>query len=306
MHLTEHIHALKIPFQLTSPAGIRIERFVYVYLIYGETICLIDSGVAGSEQVIFDYVRKTGRRPDEIARLVLTHAHPDHIGAARAIKNATGCTVAAHDADRPWIENVERQFRDRPIPNFTALVGGSVEVDHVLEDNEVLNLDRELTVTVLHTPGHSTGSISLWLDNDHALISGDAVPRPGDVPIYDDAAASARSMQRLRVLEGIRFLLSSWDEPRIGEQAYQALDDGLAYLNRIHKAVGTVSVNNPHLNTQELCARVLDALGLSATSANPLIARTFEAHRAMAREPITEESEPGNNTVQTLKSERAR
>jgi hydroxyacylglutathione hydrolase len=291
MHVTEHIHAVKIPFQLTTPAGKRIDRFVYVYLIYGETICLVDSGVAGSEQVIFDYVRQTDRRPDEIATLVLTHAHPDHIGAARAIKQVTGCTVAAHRADRPWIEDITRQFQDRPIPNFPALVGGAVEVDHVLEDNDVLNLDRELTLTVFHTPGHSKGSISLWLDEDHTLISGDAVPRPGDVPIYDDAAASARSIQRLRALEGIRVLLSSWDEPQTGDQVYQALDDGLAYLHRIHKAVVTVSTDNPHLNSRELCALVLEALGLPATSANPLIARTIEAHRAIARESVKEESE---------------
>jgi hydroxyacylglutathione hydrolase len=303
MLVTEHIHAVKIPFQLTSPAGTRIDRFVHVYLIYGDTICLVDSGVAGSEQVIFDYVRQTDRRPDEIATLVLTHAHPDHIGAARAIKHITGCTVAAHRADRPWIEDVERQFRDRPIPNFAALVGGSVAVDHVLEDHDVLNLDRELTLAVLHTPGHSKGSISLWLDEDHTLISGDAVPRPGDVPIYDDAAASARSIQRLRAHEGIQVLLSSWDEPQTGEQAYQALDDGLAYLHRIHEAVITVSENNPHLNPQKLCALVLEALELPTTSANPLIARTIEAHRAVAREPITEESEQEYNTVQTLKSE---
>ncbi|MGC9444192.1 MAG: MBL fold metallo-hydrolase [Candidatus Methanospirareceae archaeon] len=306
MQVTEHIHALKIPFQLTAPAGTRIDRFVYMYLVYGDTICLIDSGVAGSEQVIFDYLQQTDRMPDEIATLVLTHAHPDHIGAARAIQQVTGCTVAAHRADRPWIENVEQQFRDRPIPNVHALVGGSVAVDHVLEDNEVLNLDKELTLAVLHTPGHSKGSISLWLDEDHALISGDAVPRPGDVPIYDDAAASARSIQRLRAHDGIQVLLSAWDEPRIGDEAYQALDDGLHYLHRIHKAVSSVSADNPDLNAQELCARVLDALGLPATSANPLVARTIEAHRAMAYEPIQKESEPRKKTVQTLGTERGK
>ncbi|MBN1455467.1 MAG: MBL fold metallo-hydrolase [Methanomicrobia archaeon] len=304
MHITEHIHALKIPFQLTSPAGTRIARFVYVYLMYGDTICLIDSGVAGSEHVIFDYLKQTDRRPDEITTLVLTHAHPDHIGAARAIQQVTGCTVAAHRADRLWIENVERQFRDRPIPNFPDLVGGSVAVDHVLKDNEVLDWDRGLTFAVLHTPGHSNGSISLWLDKDHALISGDAVPRPGDVPIYDDVAASARSLQRLRALEGIRVLLSSWDDPQTDDQAYQALDEGLNYLHRIHSTVMTISADNPHLSSPELCALVLDALGLPATSANPLFARTIEAHRAAASEPVTEENEQGDYTYGSIAGKR--
>jgi glyoxylase-like metal-dependent hydrolase (beta-lactamase superfamily II) len=281
MQVTEHVHALRIPFQIRAPTGIAIDRFVYVYLIYGESISLIDSGVSGSEHVIFEYLRSTGRTPEEITTLVLTHAHPDHIGAARAIKEATGCTVAAHRADQPWIEHTEQQFRDRPIPNFQALVGGSVAVDRALDDGDVLKLDDDLRVDVLHTPGHSRGSISLWLARDRALFSGDAVPRPGEVPIYEDAAASARSMQRLRALAWIQVLLSSWDEPRTGEQAYQALDEGLAYLQRVHETVITVAERNPYLNSLEVCTRVLDALGLPTTSANPLIARSVEAHLAV-------------------------
>ncbi len=74
MQITDHIHALKMPFQITDPSGRRIYRFVYAFLIYGETICLIDSGVAGSEKNIVEYLKKTGRSPDEISMLILTHA----------------------------------------------------------------------------------------------------------------------------------------------------------------------------------------------------------------------------------------
>jgi glyoxylase-like metal-dependent hydrolase (beta-lactamase superfamily II) len=281
MQVTEHVHALRIPFQIRAPTGTAIERFVYVYLIYGQTICLIDTGVAGSEHAIFEYLRSMGRTPEEITTLVLTHAHPDHIGAARAIKEISGCTVAAHRADQPWIEKIEQQFRDRPIPNFQALVGGSVAVDRALEEGNVLELEEDLRLDVLHTPGHSRGSISLWLARDRALFSGDAVPLPGEVPIYEDAVASARSIVRLRALAGIRVLLSSWDEPRTGEQAYQALDEGLAYLQRVHETVITVAEHNPHLNPRGLCAPVLEALGLPTSSANPLIARSVEAHLAV-------------------------
>lgn len=281
MQVTEHVHALRVPFQIRAPAGVALDRFVYVYLICGEAISLVDSGVAGTEHAIFEYLRRTGRSPEEITTLVLTHAHPDHIGAARAIKEITGCTVAAHRADQPWIEDTEQQFRDRPIPNFHALVGGSVAVDRALEDGDVLKLGTDLRLDVLHTPGHARGAIALWLARDRALLSGDAVPRPGEVPIYEDAAASAQSLQRLRALAGIQVLLSSWDEPRTGEQAYRALDEGLAYLHRVHEAVITVAERNPLLNSLQLCTLVLDSLGLPATSANPLIARSVEAHLAV-------------------------
>ncbi|WP_210409227.1 hypothetical protein [Methanococcoides sp. NM1] len=67
MQVTEHVHAIKIPFSLTSDSGIIIERFVYAYLIYGREICLVDCGVASSEKIIFDYMKKTGRDPQEIS-----------------------------------------------------------------------------------------------------------------------------------------------------------------------------------------------------------------------------------------------
>lgn len=46
MQVTKHVHAIKIPFQITNNLGITVDRFVYAYLIYGKKICLIDSGVA--------------------------------------------------------------------------------------------------------------------------------------------------------------------------------------------------------------------------------------------------------------------
>ena len=73
MQITDHIHALKIPFQITDPSGQKIPRFVYAFLIYGEKICLIDSGVAGSEKIILDYLKRTGRSP---AGDLQAHPHP--------------------------------------------------------------------------------------------------------------------------------------------------------------------------------------------------------------------------------------
>jgi hydroxyacylglutathione hydrolase len=281
MQVTEHIHAIKIPFQVRSFSGISVDRFVYAYLIYGvERICLIDCGVAGSERVLFDYVRMTGRTTGEIAMIVQTHAHPDHIGATRAIKEATGCIVAAHPGDMSWIEDVELQCKERPIPNFQSLVGGSVVVDCILEDGDVIDLGDGLRLDVLHTPGHSNGSISLVLHEDQALFSGDAIPLAGDLPIYDDVLASVESIKKLKGIDGVKVLLSSWDDPRDGTQVYQQMDDGLQYLQRIHEAVINVVEDDPSLaaNDAELCRRVLVELGFPEQAANPLVARSFVAN----------------------------
>ncbi len=132
MRISEQVHALKIPFQVAGPAGQSIPRFVYVYFIFGKRICLIDSGVAGGEQAIFDYLKAMGRGPEEISLLILTHSHPDHIGAAKAVQAASGSEIAAHAAERAWIVDVGLQFQERPVPGFHSLVGGSVRVSRVL------------------------------------------------------------------------------------------------------------------------------------------------------------------------------
>jgi hydroxyacylglutathione hydrolase len=291
MQISDHIHALKIPFQIADPSGQKIPRFVYAFLIYGDSICLIDSGVAGCEKVILEYLKKTGKGPQEISRLILTHAHPDHIGAAAAIKRISGCSVAAHAAEKAWIEDVELQARERPVPGFFSLVGGSVPVDQTLQEGNVLHLDGDLALQVLHTPGHSPGSISLWLAKDGALFSADAVPIAGDMPIYQDILASVRSVQRLASIPEIKLLLAAWDEPRRGSEAYRIMEEGRQYLQRIHSSVLKAAKENQapaETDPMQLWRRVLVELGLPTIMANPLVAASF---RASLREEVRDQSD---------------
>ncbi len=275
MKITDHIHALKIPFQITDPSGRSLPRFVYVYMIYGREITLIDSGVASSAGIILEYLRNTGRNPEEISLMILTHGHPDHIGAAKAIKEISGCSVAAHGADRVWIENPDQQLKDRPVPGFYSLVKGSVRVDRILNEGDVLYLEPEMHLDVLHTPGHSPGSISLWMQEEGVLFSGDAITLAGEMPIYDDIKSSMASIQRLKAIEGINLLLSAWDEPRQGEDAYRIMDQGLDYLQRIHRSVIRAAERKGSDNQMEICSEAVRELGLPEMMANPLVCRSF-------------------------------
>jgi len=279
MQITPTIHALRLPFKVPIAPGIALDRFVYSYLIYGETITLIDTGVAGCERQIFDYIRSTGRDPSEIVLIILTHSHPDHIGAARAIRQATGCSIAAHPAERAWIEDVECQNRERPVPGFATLVGGPVQLDHELVDGDSIEPDetRAGEMQVFHTPGHSAGSISLFLHSEGVLFSGDAVPVAGDLPVYDDAVASVQSIQRLRGINRIHTLLSAWDEPKKDALAYQRMDDAIGYLQKIHETVLAAAGDEP-LDLMELTRKVAGQLGLPPQAVNPLLARTFSAN----------------------------
>jgi len=284
MQVTKHIHAIKIPFQIPIAPGKTVDRFVYTYLIYGKKICLIDSGVASSKQVIFDYIIETGRKIDEVSMIILTHSHPDHIGAARAIQKETGCSVAAHAGEKSWIEDVELQSRERPVPNFHSLVDGSVGVDRILEEGDIIDLEDGLSLEVFHTPGHSTGSISLLFREDKSLFTGDTVPLAGDLPIYDDVLASVNSIKKLKLIDGIDFLLASWDDPQAGQLAYQRMDEALRYLQRIHEAVASVA-GEGQLEPAEFCSAVLEELGIPAMAANPLVVRSFAANLKIIDRP---------------------
>lgn len=279
MQVTPAIHALRHPFKIPVAPQIPLDRFVYSYLVFGETITLVDTGVAGCEKAIFDAIRSCGRDPREISLIILTHSHPDHIGAAKTIRDATGCCIMAHSAEREWIEDVERQNRERPVPGFSALVAGSVHLDHELADGDVIDLDgtKEYEIGVIHTPGHSAGSISLFLPAERALFCGDAVPVDGDLPVYDDVLKSVRSLNKLKGMRGIHTLLSAWDEPREGETAYGQMDRGLIYLQKIHTSVLHAAVSGDP-DPMELARALAGEIGLPPHAVSPLLARTLAGH----------------------------
>lgn len=277
--VTTSISVLKHPFTVPVAPGIALDRSVYSFLVFSETIILIDTGVSGCEEPIFNAIRSAGRDPSDIGLIVLTHSHPDHIGAARTIQETTGCRIAAHPVERAWIEDIGLQNRERPVPGFETLVGGPVHVDNAVSDGDLIDLHGKGagTLQVIHTPGHSPGSISLFLQEKGVCFSGDAIPVPGDLPVYDDVLASVRSIKRLRELPRIRVLLPAWDEPGTGRDVYQRMDRALAYLQQIHEAV-LANVNTGYPDMMELTRKTAATLGLPPRAVNPLLARTFAAN----------------------------
>ena len=278
MQVTEHVHAVKIPFPGTS-------RFVYVYLIYGKKICLIDSGILSGRERLFSYLRNSGRDPKEIALIVQTHSHPDHIGLSGEIKEMSNCMVAIHAAEKAWIEDIELQVRMRPTLTFRAFVQRPVAVDRALQGGETLDWEEGFSLQVIHTPGHSSGHVAIFLPRDGALFTGDGVPPYGGVPIYEDVCESIRSICKLKNVHGVKALLSSWHEPQQGEGASALMDESLAYLQKVHELVRAIKGASPSLDPRELAVRVLTEIGLPPSPLSPNVITTMEAHLKEIAQP---------------------
>ncbi|MBU0482650.1 MAG: MBL fold metallo-hydrolase [Proteobacteria bacterium] len=279
MQISEHLHLLKIPFQVPISPEIRLDRFVNVLLVFGkaETV-LVDSGVAGVAERIFAYLAEFGRTPESIKKLLLTHAHPDHIGAARSVTGETDCRVFAHPAEQEWIENTALQAKERPVPGFTQLVEGSISVDQVLADGDRIEIEEGLQIEILHTPGHSPGSLTLHIPADSAIFTADALPIPGDLPIFTDWHQSIASIRKIDTTPNSDLLLSSWAAQASGAGKAKAISASLDWLEKIKKNVGAAALEM--LATAEplaLCRTTCERLRLPPAAVNPLVARSFGA-----------------------------
>jgi len=255
---------------------------VYVTLIFGREITLIDTGVKGAHDQLFAYIEQQGRKRENIRTIILSHSHPDHIGSAKTIRDVTGAAVLAHPFEKQWIEDTDKQKNERPVPGFDMLVEGPVTLDSILEDGQTLVTGDDFRCQVFHTPGHSKGSISLVFTEEKVLFTGDALPMPGDLPIYDDMATSLRSLRKLLDLSaGANTVLSSWEEPVQGkEEISRRIRGSIAYLERIHNAV--LHHHKKHNETgMALCRMVVEEIGLPPFAANPLVAKAFMSSLAL-------------------------
>lgn len=157
--------------------------WVNSYIIRSEgstSCCVIDPG--GHPRKVLDYLEKNGLTLEAI---LLTHGHFDHVGAVKDLVAATGCSVYLHTAELTMP------------PKLTA---GELYYTHSYGEGDVLNL-AGLTIEVLHTPGHTPGSVCLLCED--ALFSGDTLFARScgrtDLEGGDPAAITA-SLKRLAAL----------------------------------------------------------------------------------------------------------
>ena len=270
------IHALKINFVIPVSPELKLPRFVNLFIVEGKYLHLVDSGVSIAFSDIRHYIKNIGRNFSDIKTIILTHSHPDHIGAAKLIQEKTGCKIYAPQAESNWIENTELQFQHRPVPGFYDLVAGSVKVDCQINNGDLISLEEDITFQTISTPGHSAGSTSYFLREKSALFSGDAILLPGEIPIFENIQQYFHSLEKIRNL-GPQTLYSAWDKPRQKNEIPEITEQSRIYIYNIQKTVQKVAVGFEEKNSIAFCKAVLTKLNQNADMANPLLLKSFLA-----------------------------
>lgn len=278
------IEQIKIDFNVTP----EIKRFVYVYLFGTADACyLVDSGVAGCEAEIERCMARLGFAPENLKGIFLTHAHPDHIGTANYFRTKYGSKVYASAGEKRWIENIDVQFAERPIPNFYKLAGASTPVDVVVSDGDKIELCDGSVLNVVATPGHSADEVSYVL-NDCAFI-GDAIPVKGDIPILVNVPDTRATLKRIAAL-GCASFCPAWDHTYDASEIQVKVAEAETLLNAIEGAVSAAVKQNavPNANLEgmslsesadlaaivdEVCVR----LSAPMLKQNPLFKTTVKA-----------------------------
>jgi glyoxylase-like metal-dependent hydrolase (beta-lactamase superfamily II) len=181
-------------------AEIQLSR-VKAHLVLEPELALIDCGYSGSIAGIRRAITSHGRDPRELRRVVITHGHPDHAGSARQLA-AEGAAILIHPADGERLRTTWRHVAARPSRGgiFSAMTPepGSYQP---IEDGDVLPMLGGLRV--IHTPGHTPGSVCLYGARDGILFVGDSLQRRFGTVGYasslysDDYAQAKKSVKRL-------------------------------------------------------------------------------------------------------------
>ncbi len=162
------------------------------YLLVGDETLIVDTGPPGRATSIVRSIERAGVDPKSVDRIVLTHFDVDHSGSALALQALVDAPVAIHPDDAPYLAAPEACAGMRKFlywPWFTwALRWRPPVADQLIQEGDVVG-----GWTVLHTPGHTPGSISLLRD---------------DVAVVGDAVVCHRG----RLRPNVRYLATDWPQ----------------------------------------------------------------------------------------------
>jgi hydroxyacylglutathione hydrolase len=167
--------------------------FVNSYIIKGvNKLILVDTGLPGNAKKIIKKIGEIGFKTNQVSLIILTHAHFDHFGSLKELQKVTGAKVAVHKNDAPYLIEGKRaevipisgfgKFMMRMVKNRSPKTMEGVKPDILIEDEMDLN-DFGVKGKVISTPGHTDGSVSVFLDSGKCL-AGDTIGATFGKPTY--------------------------------------------------------------------------------------------------------------------------
>jgi hydroxyacylglutathione hydrolase len=150
------------------------------FLVIGPRVVIVDTGPPGGDRAVRRALAAAGRGPADVSLIVATHAHVDHVGGAAALRRWSGAPIAIDPRERPYVEGgrrapttptglVGRLFRLTPLPRqpFEAFAP-EITIDAAF-DLRAFGVDAR----VLHSGGHTPGSVSLHVPGVGEVIASD-------------------------------------------------------------------------------------------------------------------------------------
>jgi glyoxylase-like metal-dependent hydrolase (beta-lactamase superfamily II) len=195
-------------------------------------LTLIDCGVPGSAPSIAGAIRDLGRSTDEVRHLILTHFHEDHVGSAAEIVTWGPVTVYAHSADAPYIRQSspgpapnllpwEKPILDRVRASMPTTAPPPVRVNRELEHGDVVDFGGG--AMALSVPGHTPGSVAVYVPGAAVLFTGDTVARSDEVMLgvfNVDTQEAVASLRRQAALD-VEIACFGHGEPVVGGAGVQ-------------------------------------------------------------------------------------
>ena len=153
----------------------------HCYLIKGKEIVMMDAGVPKKIKQFKNQLKKLDIDPKDIKLIVVSHAHFDHVGSLADIVDYTGARVVVHELDR---ENLEKGRSEVPKGNsrwgrmsikllkpfMKEVIVPGVIPDIILKDKDYSLKAYGIDGKIIHTPGHTMGSLSILLDTGEAFV----------------------------------------------------------------------------------------------------------------------------------------
>lgn len=199
------------------------------YVIQERGTIMVDSGVPRSARAFAKALEKLSIEPVDIKLIIITHGHFDHLGSANTIREQTGAKVALHQADKEQLEKDKMTWppgttpwgkisRGLFKPMMSFLRFELPQVDILLGDEGFSLEAYGISGRIIHTPGHTPGSVTVLLDTGDAFVgcmAQNSLPfclRPR-LPIYAQDIEKVKESWRVLIAEGARTIYPGHGKP---------------------------------------------------------------------------------------------